>query len=147
MGKNSIFLSFSNPTQVEQALAPCPPTFIPDVTLANFSGCNQATIGKRALLAPGLEMKEKQIGGCLESSTYFGFPISFPSNFYYVCNGNWGVGIWTVCSHTKCPVCSGAGFWLDLILLILIWDDDSQGKHSYAPSHHAGKESTNHVAV
>lgn len=89
--KNAIFLSFSDPTQVEQALAPCPPTFIPDVTLANLSGCNQATIGKRALLALGLETKEKQIGGCLESSTYFGFPISLPSDFHYFCNGNWSL--------------------------------------------------------
>lgn len=89
--KNSLFLSFSDPVQVEQALAPCPPTFIPDVTLANLSGCNQATIGKRALLAQGRETEEKQIGGCLEPSTYFGFPISFPSNFYYFCNGNWGL--------------------------------------------------------
>ena len=87
--KNPIFLSFSDPVQVEQALAPCPPTFIPDVTLANLSGCNQATMGKRALLAWGLETEEKQIGGCLESSTYFGFPISFPSDLYYFCNGNW----------------------------------------------------------
>lgn len=49
--KYLIFLSFSDLVQVEQALAPCPPTFIPDVTLANCSGCNQATMGKRALLA------------------------------------------------------------------------------------------------
>lgn len=88
---DSLFLSFSDPALVEQALAPCPPTFIPDVTLANLSGCNQATIGKRALLAWGLETEEKQIGGCLESSTYFGFPISFPSNFYYFCNRNGGL--------------------------------------------------------
>lgn len=138
--KNSIFLSFSNPTQVEQALALCPPTFIPDVTLANLSGCNQATIGKRALLALGLETKEKQIGGCLESSTYFGFPMALPSNFYYFCNGNWSLVSGAVCAHTKCPVLSGADFWLDLILLILIWESDGQGKHSYASSLHAGKE-------
>jgi hypothetical protein len=68
-----------------------PTHLVPDVTLVNLSGCNQATTGKRALLALSLETKEKQIGGCLESSTYFGFPILFPPSLYYFCNGNWGL--------------------------------------------------------
>lgn len=40
-----------------------------------------------------------------------------------------------------------SGLCLDLFLLILIWDSGSQGKHSYAPSHHPGKESIDHVAL
>lgn len=40
-----------------------------------------------------------------------------------------------------------SGLLLDLILQILIWDYDSQGKHSYAPSHHTGKESIDHMAL
>lgn len=40
-----------------------------------------------------------------------------------------------------------SGLWLDLILLVLIWDYDSQGKHSYTPSHHTGKVSMDHVTL
>lgn len=42
---------------------------------------------------------------------------------------------------------SGADLWLDWILLILIWESNSQDKHSYASSLHAKKESASHVAM
>lgn len=104
-------------------------------------------MGKRALLAWGLETEEKQIGGYLESSTYFS-RISFPE-LYYFCNGNWelasGLSVHTVSVRIvleQGKILDSVGFDPTDPCLEL---QDSQGKHSYAPA--TRKESFDHVAL
>lgn len=70
------------------------------------------------------------------------FQSHFPQTFiiFVIETGGWYLGC--LFTHQMSGLLwsrARSGLWLDLILLILIWNRDSQGKHSYAPSHWKGK--------